>query len=157
MGTFAHKVAQTWFVLRETWHSTQFQIYYCVEVVWIANNMYMLQITCSVVILWVLYFFGIFAQKEAQTWFDLHETRHTILFGTYFCVEVVFMDIFFLALSRIKYLKLGIFCMKLGTQQYLVDIIMFKWVELKIIVICLKLLAKLWFYGFYAFLALSRI
>ena len=55
----------------------------------------MLQITCSVVILWVLYFFGIFAQKEAQTWFDLHETRHTILFGTYFCVEVVFMDIFF--------------------------------------------------------------
>ena len=32
-GTFAHKVAQTWFVLHETWHTTLFGIYYCVEVV----------------------------------------------------------------------------------------------------------------------------
>ena len=32
-GTFAHKVAQTWFVLHETWEITLFGIYYCVEVV----------------------------------------------------------------------------------------------------------------------------
>ena len=30
-GTFAHKVVQTWFVLDETWHTTLFGIYYCVE------------------------------------------------------------------------------------------------------------------------------
>ena len=45
-GTFAHKVAQTWFVLHETWHSTLFGIYYCVEVVKIENNSYILEITC---------------------------------------------------------------------------------------------------------------
>ena len=38
--------------------------------------------------------------------------------------------------------------MKLGTQHYLVNIIVFKWLEFKIIVICLKLRAKLRFYGF---------
>ena len=43
-GTFANKVAQTWLVLRETWHSTQFGIYYCVVVVRIADNSYMLQL-----------------------------------------------------------------------------------------------------------------
>ena len=32
-GTFTYKVAQTWFVLHETWHTTLFRIHYCVEVV----------------------------------------------------------------------------------------------------------------------------
>ena len=44
--TFAHKVAQTWFVLHETWHTTLFGIYYCVEVVRILNHSHMLDITC---------------------------------------------------------------------------------------------------------------
>ena len=33
--------------------------------------------------------FGTFVHKVAQTWFFLHETWHTILFGIYYCVEVV--------------------------------------------------------------------
>ena len=45
-GTFAHKVAQTWFVLHETWHTTLFGIYYCVEVVRILNHSHILEITC---------------------------------------------------------------------------------------------------------------
>ena len=45
-GTFADKVAQTWFFLHETWHITLFGIYYCVEVVRIENHSHMLEITC---------------------------------------------------------------------------------------------------------------
>ena len=45
-GTFAHKVAQTWFVLHETWQTTLFGIYYCVEVVKIESHNHMLEITC---------------------------------------------------------------------------------------------------------------
>ena len=45
-GTFALRVAQTWFVLHETWDTTQFGIYYCVEVVTIVNYSHMLEITC---------------------------------------------------------------------------------------------------------------
>ena len=44
-GTFAHKVAQTWFVLHENWHTTLFGIYYSVEVVRIENHSHMLKIT----------------------------------------------------------------------------------------------------------------
>ena len=43
-GTFAHNVAQTLFVLHETWHTTLFGIYYCVEVVRIVNHNHMLEI-----------------------------------------------------------------------------------------------------------------
>ena len=57
----------------------------------------------------------------------------------------------FWPLSRIKKLKLGLFCTKLRTLQYLVHIIVFKWVQLKIIVICLKLHVKLRFYWFLSF------
>ena len=42
-GTFAHKVAQTWFVLHETWHTTLFGKYYCVEMVRTKNPSHMLQ------------------------------------------------------------------------------------------------------------------
>ena len=45
-GTFRHKVAQTWFVLHETWQKTLFGIYYCVEMVRIENHSNMLEITC---------------------------------------------------------------------------------------------------------------
>ena len=44
--TFANKVAQTWFDLRETWHKILFGIFYCVEVVRIENLSHMLEITC---------------------------------------------------------------------------------------------------------------
>ena len=50
-GTFAHKVAQTWFVLHETWQTTLFGIYYCVEVVRSLNYSHILEITCYVAIL----------------------------------------------------------------------------------------------------------
>ena len=43
--TFANKVAQTWFVLHETWHTTLFGMYYCVEVVRIENHSHMLENT----------------------------------------------------------------------------------------------------------------
>ena len=33
--------------------------------------------------------FGTFVHKVDQTWFVFHETWHTILFGIYYCVEVV--------------------------------------------------------------------
>ena len=45
-STLKHNVAQTWFVLHETWHTTLLGIYYCVEVVKIENHSHMLQITC---------------------------------------------------------------------------------------------------------------
>ena len=45
-NTFAHKVAQTWFILHETSHTTLFGIYYCVEVIRIENHSRMLEITC---------------------------------------------------------------------------------------------------------------
>ena len=45
-GTLAVKVVQTWFIFRETWQTTLFGIYYCVEVVTIENHSQMLEITC---------------------------------------------------------------------------------------------------------------
>ena len=48
---FAHKVAQTWIMLHETWNTTPFGIYYLVEVVRIENHSHMLQTTCKVAIL----------------------------------------------------------------------------------------------------------
>ena len=49
----------------------------------------MVEITCKVSVLRFLSFFGTFAHKVAQTWFVLHETLHTTIFGMYYCVEVV--------------------------------------------------------------------
>ena len=45
LGTFAHKVAQTLFVLHETLHTTLFGIYYCVGMVCIINYSHILNIT----------------------------------------------------------------------------------------------------------------
>ena len=75
-------------MLHETWQTTIFGIYYFVDVVRVENHTHMLEITYQVAILWVLSSFGTFAPKVAETLFVLHETRHTILFGIYYCVEV---------------------------------------------------------------------
>ena len=45
-GTFSHKLVQTWFVWPETWHTTLFGIYYCVEIIRIQNNSHIFEITC---------------------------------------------------------------------------------------------------------------
>ena len=75
--------------MHETWHTTLFGTYYGVEMIRIQNNSHLLEITCYVAILWVFKFFGTFAHKVVQTWFVLHETWHTTLFGKYYCVELV--------------------------------------------------------------------
>ena len=41
-----HTIAQTWFDLHETWHTTLFRIYYDVEVVKIEYHSLMLEIKC---------------------------------------------------------------------------------------------------------------
>ena len=43
---FSHKLVQTWCVWLDTWHTTLFDVYYCVEMDRIKNNIYMLQIKC---------------------------------------------------------------------------------------------------------------
>ena len=80
IGLFAHKVAQTWLRLHETWHRTLFDIYYCVDVNSIENLTHIIDITC---------FFGTFGDKLAQTWFVLQETCHTTLCDIYYCVKEV--------------------------------------------------------------------
>ena len=55
----------------------------------IVNNSHMLEITCSVAILMVFKLFCTFAHKIAQTWYVLHETSHTTLFGIHYCGYVV--------------------------------------------------------------------
>ena len=50
-ANFAHKVAQTLFFLHETWHTTLFDIYYCVKVVRFENHSHMIEITYKVAIL----------------------------------------------------------------------------------------------------------
>ena len=63
-----------------------------------------------------------------------------------------------MALSRIKWLKLGLFRTKPSRQHYLILIIVFKLLDSQTIVICLKLSAKLLFSRFFlAVLALSWI
>ena len=44
--TYPYDKAQTLFVLYETWHTTLFGLYYCVEVVRFENNSHVLEITC---------------------------------------------------------------------------------------------------------------
>ena len=42
LGTFSHKVVQTWFIWHETWLTTLIGINYCVEIVRIEKNSFML-------------------------------------------------------------------------------------------------------------------
>ena len=46
----------------------------------------------------------------------------------------VFLSFFWTFTHKVA--QLGLFCMKLGTQHYLIYIIVLKWLELKIEVIC---------------------
>ena len=56
----------------------------------------------------------------------------------------------FLALLRIKSFKHGLFATKLGIENYLVYVIVLKWLESISIVICLKLRAKFPFKVFFS-------
>ena len=88
-GTFLHKVVPTWFFWNETWHTIQFVICYCVEMVRIENNRHMLEITSDVAFLRLFSVFGILSHQVVQTWFVWHETWNTTLFGTSYCFEMV--------------------------------------------------------------------
>ena len=90
-STFACKLAQTWFPLIETLHSTLFGIYYCVEVVRI-EKVICYKIRAKYRFYGFLSFFGTFSHKVAETWFLLHETWHTTLFGIYYCVQMVIIE-----------------------------------------------------------------
>ena len=92
-GTFSHKVAKTWFVLHETWHTTLFGIYYFVEVVKIEIIVICYKLRVKLRFYGDLSVFGPFARKVAQTWFFLHEMWYTILFCIYYCVKVVRIEI----------------------------------------------------------------
>ena len=71
------------------------------------------------------------------------------------CVFKVFKT--FLALTLLKSFKLGLFDMKFGKQYFLVNIIVLKWLELKTLVMCLKLRVKLVYKVCYVFLPLHRL
>ena len=49
-ATFADKVAQTLFVVHETWHTTLLGVYYCVAMIRIVNHSHMLEISQYVAI-----------------------------------------------------------------------------------------------------------
>ena len=87
---------------------------------------------------------------------------HNTIWDIYYCVEmvrteknshmleitceVVFLRFLkLLALLHTKYFKRGLFCKKLGTQHYLIYIILSKWLEWNTIIICFKLRDKLRF------------
>ena len=84
-----YKVAQTWFVLHETWYTKLFGIYYCVEVVRIENHSHMLEIYVLSCNFMGLSSFGTFAHKVAQTLFVLQQTWHISVFAICYCVKVV--------------------------------------------------------------------
>ena len=75
--------------MHETCHTTPFGTYYYVEVVRIDNYTHMLKLRVKLRFSRFLSFFGTLAHKAGQTWFNMHETWQTTLFGIYYCVEVV--------------------------------------------------------------------
>ena len=105
--------------MHESWHTTLFSIFYCVEVVRNENHSHMQKLRVKLRLYGFLSFFASFARKVNQTWFLLHETWHTTLFSIYYSIEVVIKKLYsyarnyelscdfmgfyaFLALSRIK-------------------------------------------------------
>ena len=64
------------------------------------------------------------------------------------CVFEVFVA--FMAHSRIKWFKHGLFGTKHNTQHNLVNVIVLKWLTMKTIVICSKLLAKFRFWSYFS-------
>ena len=89
LDTFSHQVAQTWFVLHETWQ--QNFLVYIIVLKWLELKMIVICQKLRVKLRFYAFLnvFGTFAHKVAQTWFVLHETWHTKLFHIYHCVEVV--------------------------------------------------------------------
>ena len=94
-----------------------------------------------------LSFFSTFTRKVAQTWFVLHEILQTTLFGIYNCIKVAILWVF--------WIFFGTFAHKVAQTWFVshetLYMIVLKWREFKIIVICYKLRAKLWFNGFSSF------
>ena len=78
-------------------------------------------------------------------WFEFKTTVIYLIIHAKLCF---WWFVSLLALSCIKWFILGLFCRNLGTQHYFVYIILFKWLELKTIVICFKLRAKFRFWRF---------
>ena len=64
LGTFSHKMVQTWFVWHQTGHTILIGTYYGVEFVRNQNNSQMFEITCYVACLW---FFKRFCHFLAQS------------------------------------------------------------------------------------------
>ena len=115
--------------------------------------------------------FSTFSDKVVQTWFVCHETWHTTPFGIFFyvlkwlesktigiCLKLraklgFWGCLAFLAFfSRIKWCKLVLFGTKLGTQHYLVYVIVFKWLEWKMNIHMLEITCLVAFFRlFYRF------
>ena len=117
----------------------------------IENNSHMLEFTCKVVSL--MFFLAILAFSRIK-WFTLclFGTKHGIQHHWVYVIQLKWLHhwvyelfVAFLALSRLKWFKHGLFGTKLRTQYYLVYVIVLKQIELKTIVICLKLRAKFCF------------
>ena len=82
-GSFAHKVAQTWFVLQQT-------IYVIVlTLLKLKIIVICFKLRAKLSFYGFLRFFNTCAHKVAQALFVLQETWHATLFGMYYCVEVV--------------------------------------------------------------------
>ena len=62
-GTFSLKVGKTWFVWHETWHTTRFVIYYCVEMVRTENIVISLKLRAKLSSYGFLSIFGTFSHK----------------------------------------------------------------------------------------------
>ena len=77
--------------------------------------------------------FDTLSHKIFQIWFVCHEKLHTtIVVFLILRAKLRFWGFFaFLALSRIKWFKLGLFAMRNGTYHYLTYIIVLQWLELK--------------------------
>ena len=88
-GTFSHKVVQTWFVSHETWHTTLFHIYYCVEMVGMKTNSHMLELHAKLRFWGFIDVFGTFSHKVVSIWFICHETWHTTLFANFHYFEIL--------------------------------------------------------------------
>ena len=164
-GTFSHKVVKTFLVCHETWHTTLFGVKYVLKLLELKTLVICL-ILCARLRFWGFLAFIILYRIK---WFQLgffttkYVTQHyleyiilskslelkTIAICLLLSAKLRFLGfVSFLALSHIKWFKLGMFATKIGTQHYLVYIILLKWLETKTILMWLILRAMLRFWGF---------
>ena len=164
-GTFSHKVVKTFLVCHETWHTTLFGVKYVLKLLELKTLVICL-ILCARLRFWGFLAFIILYRIK---WFQLgffttkYVTQHyleyiilskslelkTIAICLLLSAKLRFLGfVSFLALSHIKWFKLGLFATKIGTQHYLAYIIVLKCIESKTIVICCILHVKLRFWGF---------